>query len=167
MIRDAVILITVIAADRITKIIVPQFIDLYESIPVIPNFFNLPYVRNMGGAFGILSAWDSPLRRFFFITASLAAIGLLGYLYKQAAKGSSGLLRLSLVLIGSGAFGNLYDRTVSGKVVDFLDFYIGSWHWPAFNVADSAILVGAVLLAYLYFSGEADALTTGRGSDVS
>ena len=167
MIRDAIIFTAVITADRITKMIVPHFMDLHQSIPVIPNLFNFTYVMNTGGAFGILASWDSPMRRGFFIIASLAAIVLLWFLYRQAASTSSRLLRISLVSIGGGAFGNLYDRTVSGAVVDFLDFYIGSYHWPAFNIADSAIFVGAIILAYLYFTGEADMLNGSQGLNVS
>lgn len=167
MIRDTVIFISVVAGDRITKMMVPHFMDLHETIPVIPNLFNFTYVRNTGGAFGVLAGWDSPLRRIFFIGASLLAIGLLLFLYRQAVTGNSSLLRVSLALIGGGAFGNLYDRAISGRVVDFLDFYLGSWHWPSFNIADSAIFVGAVLLGYLYLTGEADALTPGKDPDVS
>jgi len=167
MIRDAFIFAAVIAADRITKAMVPHFMDLHQSIPVVPDLFNLTYVLNTGGAFGILAGWDNPMRRGFFIIASVAAIALLGYLYRQAARGSSSVLRISFVLIGAGAFGNLYDRAVSGQVVDFLDFYAGSWHWPAFNIADSAISVGAMLLVYLYLTGEAEMLAGRQGSDVS
>jgi len=164
MIRDAILFTTIITADRITKVIVPHFMDLHQSIPVIPNLFNFTYVMNTGGAFGILAAWDSPMRRGFFITASIAAIVLLWFLYRQAASSSSRLLRISLVLIGGGAFGNLYDRAVTGAVVDFLDLYLGNYHWPAFNIADSAITIGAVVLAYLYFTGEADMLDGRQGS---
>ena len=167
MIRDAFIFTTVITADRISKMIVPHFMDLHHSIPVIPNLFNFTYVRNKGGAFGILATWDSPMRRGFFIFASIAAIALLFFLYRQAASGSSRILRLSFALIGGGAIGNLFDRAVSGQVVDFLDFYLGTWHWPAFNIADSAILVGAVILAYLYFTGDAELLNGKQESDVS
>lgn len=139
----------ILTADRVTKIIIPKYLDLHQIIPVIPSFFNLTYVRNTGGAFGMLSGWDSPLKRAFFIGASLCAIILLGYLYKQARSGQSVALRLSLVSLGAGACGNLYDRAVTGQVVDFLDFYAGSYHWPAFNVADSAITIGAAVLISL------------------
>jgi len=167
MIRDALIFCAIVAADRLTKVMVPSFMDLNQSISIIPNLFNLTYVRNTGGAFGILSTWNSPMRRGFFIIASIAAICLLWYLYRQSAAGSSPLLRISLAFIGGGAVGNLYDRAASGQVVDFLDFYLGSWHWPAFNVADSAICIGAIILAYLYFTGEADLLSPKQNSDVS
>lgn len=167
MIRDALLFAGIVAADRLTKVIVPRFMDLHESIPVIPGLFNLTYVKNTGGAFGILSSWNNPMRRVFFVIASLAAILLLGYLYRQAVAGSARLLRISLAFIGAGAVGNLYDRAVSGQVVDFLDLYLRTWHWPAFNVADSAICVGAFLLAYLYFTGEADVLNPTQSPDVS
>ncbi len=167
MIRDSIIFAAVIAADRVTKMAVPRLMDLHQSVPVIPNLFNFTYVRNTGGAFGILASWDSPMRRGFFIIASLAAIVLLWFLYRQAASSSSRLLRFSFVFIGGGATGNLYDRAISGEVVDFLDLYIGSYHWPAFNIADSAISVGAVILAYLYFTGKADMLNGRQDPDVS
>jgi len=107
------------------------------------------------------------MRRGFFIIASIAAIVLLWFLYRQAASSSSRLLRISFVSIGGGAFGNLYDRAMSGGVVDFLDFYVGSYHWPAFNIADSAITVGAVILAWLYFKGDADMLSGKQDPNVS
>ena len=156
MIADITLFGAIIAADRISKLIVPRVLDLHESIPVIPGLFNLTYVQNSGGAFGILASWDSPLRRGFFILASIAALVLLWILYRQAAASSSRSLRLTFVAIGGGAFGNLYDRAVTGGVVDVLDFYLGSYHWPAFNIADSAISVGAVTLGYLYLTGKAD-----------
>jgi signal peptidase II len=83
---------------------------------------------------------------------------LLWFLYRQVARSPSRSLRLALVAIGGGAFGNLYDRALTGEVVDFLDFYLGSYHWPAFNVADIAISTGAVVLGYLYLTGRADDL---------
>jgi len=153
---DLSLFLLILITDRITKVIVPYYMDLHQSIPVIPSFFNLTYVRNAGGAFGMLSGWDSPLRRAFFIGASLCAIILLGYLYKQARSGQSPVLRLSLVILGAGAFGNLYDRAVTGQVVDFLDFFAGPYHWPAFNVADSAITVGAVVLISLFVTGRTE-----------
>ncbi len=154
--RDLFLFLLILAADRITKVIVPHYMDLYQSIPVIPSFFNLTYVRNAGGAFGMLSGWDSPARRLFFIGASVFAIVLLGYLYRQARRIESTAFRLSLVGLSAGAFGNLYDRAVTGEVVDFLDFFAGPYHWPAFNVADSAITVSAAVLLGLFVTGRAD-----------
>jgi signal peptidase II len=167
MIRDAAIFTSIIAADRISKIIVSHSMDLHQSIPLVPGFFSLTYARNTGGAFGILAAWDSPLRRFLFLGASTAAIILLLYLYRHAFSGSSPLLRLSLVLISAGAFGNLYDRAAVGEVVDFLDLYVGTWHWPTFNVADSAISAGAALLVWTFITGDADNLMGKRDTDAA
>ena len=155
---DALWFSVIVAADRIIKALVPRFMDLHQSIPVIPSFFQITYVKNTGGAFGILAGWDSPLRQAFFIFASIAALALLYFLYRQAVRNASKPLRLALVLIAGGAMGNLYDRSVTGEVVDFLDFFIGRYHWPAFNLADSAIFIGAVFLTYLYMTGHADSL---------
>ena len=154
---DLPILLVILATDRITKIIVPRLMDLHQSVPVVPGFFHITYVRNTGAAFGILSGWNSPYRRLFFILASIAAIALLFFLYRQAAAGSSRYLRLSIVLIAAGALGNLYDRAITGHVVDFFDLFAGSYHWPAFNVADSSITVGVLVLGYLYLTGRLDA----------
>lgn len=158
MIGDISLFSVIIAADRLTKVLVPRFLELHSSVPVISGLFDITYVRNSGGAFGLLSAWDSPLRRGFFIFASIAAMVLLWFLYRQVARSPSRSLRLALVAIGGGAFGNLYDRALTGEVVDFLDFYLGSYHWPAFNVADIAISTGAVILGYLYLTGKAEDL---------
>jgi len=153
---DAILFSVILAADRIIKALVPRFMDLNQSIPVIPGFFQITFVKNTGGAFGILAGWDSPLRRGFFILASVAALLLLFFLYRQAVRSPSKPLQTALVLIAGGALGNLYDRFTTGEVVDFLDFFIGRLHWPAFNVADSAIFVGAVFLIYLHLTGRAD-----------
>lgn len=170
MIGDISLFGAIVAADRLTKAMIPRFLELHDSVPVISGLFDIIYARNSGGAFGLLSTWDSPLRRGFFIFASIAAMVLLWVLYRQAARSSSRTLRLALVAIGGGAFGNLYDRAVSGQVVDFLDFYVGSYHWPAFNVADMAISTGAVVLGYLYLTGRAEGILNhdlGKDSDAS
>ncbi|UCG39390.1 MAG: signal peptidase II [bacterium] len=167
MIADSALFAALLAADRITKLLIPQNLDLHQSIPVIPGLFHITYVRNTGGAFGILAGWDNPMRRAFFILASVAALVLLAMLYRQACREGSRAMRLALAAIGSGAVGNLYDRVMAGEVVDFLDLFIGRHHWPAFNVADSAISVGAVILGYLYITGRAGPSAEARGSDAS
>ena len=151
---DLILFSVILAADRIIKVIIPKILDLHQSIKVIPGFFHITYMRNSGGAFGILGSWDSPYRRWFFILASLAALLLLYFLYRQAASTTSKHAKTAVILVASGAAGNLYDRVVNGEVVDFLDFFIGNLHWPAFNVADIAITMGAFLLAYIYLSEE-------------
>ena len=112
-------------------------------MPVIHGLFNLTYVRNKGAAFGILA--DSSIRMPFFITVSIVAmLGILWYI-KQFREDQK-LAILSLSLVFSGAFGNLIDRIRLGEVIDFLDVFWGRYHWPAFNVADSAITIGVTLL---------------------
>ncbi len=157
---DFYLFILILTADRVTKVLVPNFMDLYESIPVIPSFIHLTYVRNPGGAFGILAGWDSHLRRIFFILASLGALTLLLHLYRHAVRSGSRPVRLAITAISAGAFGNLYDRVFSGGVVDFIDVFVGPYHWPSFNVADSAISVGAVTLLFLFLTGHIDDSTS-------
>ncbi len=142
----------VITADRATKVVVAAAMDLYQSIPLIPGLFHLTYLRNTGGAFSLLAGWDSPLRRVFFVGVSLLALGLLAWLWRRVREGALAP-RLALAAVASGALGNLYDRVVTGEVVDFLDAFIGAHHWPAFNVADSAITCGAVAIFLLNLLG--------------
>ncbi|HOI74326.1 MAG TPA: signal peptidase II [Syntrophales bacterium] len=154
------IVILVVLADQVTKAWVTTAMNLHESIQVIPGLFSITYVRNPGAAFGFLAGASPLVRLTFFIAVTLLAIGLILYsLFKDRFIQAS--WRIPLVLILSGALGNLADRVRFGEVIDFLDFYIGSAHWPAFNVADSAITVGAVLLTILAFRGEKDVLEAG------
>jgi signal peptidase II len=113
-----------------------------RPIPVIPGFFQLTLVHNTGAAFGVGRAWSMP----FFVVASLVALGVVGYLFHRLDSSEKGSL-WGLVLILSGAIGNLVDRIRFGYVVDFLDVFVGAYHWPAFNVADAAITMGAGLFA--------------------
>jgi signal peptidase II len=138
---------TIILLDQVTKWMVLKGIPLFHSIPVIPGFFNLVHIHNPGGAFGFLSSNTSGVKRFVFLFASSLAIGLILYLYRQAPKRQT-WLSYGLALVFGGAVGNLIDRIWMGKVVDFLDFYIGSLHWPAFNVADSAVSAGMVIFVF-------------------
>jgi len=129
--------------DQATKLYIDSCFALYESVPVFENFFHITYVRNKGAAFGIFA--DSAVRIPFFISVSTAAaIGILWY-YRRLREGQS-LLRWALALIFSGAVGNLIDRIRFGEVIDFLDVHWYQYHWPAFNIADSAITVGVGLL---------------------
>jgi len=139
----AAVTLVVGAVDQWTKYLVLKGFRLYESVPVIDGLFNLTYVRNKGAAFGILA--DSDWRRPFFIVVTLVACAfILGYLCRLGNE--RGLASLSLSLIFAGALGNLIDRVRFGEVIDFLDVYWRQYHWPAFNVADSAITVGVGLL---------------------
>jgi signal peptidase II len=163
---DALWFWAIVAADRIFKALIPRLLELHQSITVIPGFFQITYVKNTGGAFGILAGWDSPIRRGFFIFASIAALALLFFLYRQAVTSASTPLRFALILIAAGAMGNLYDRCITGEVVDFLDFFVGRHHYPAFNLADSAITIGAVFMAFLYLTGRADLPADQKKTDV-
>ncbi|HXV20466.1 MAG TPA: signal peptidase II [Desulfuromonadales bacterium] len=139
LIVSAVILVL----DQATKLYIDHRFTLYESVTVIQNFFHITYVRNKGAAFGILS--DSAIRVPFFITvATLAALGILWYL--RQLREDQRLLHFALSLVFAGAVGNLIDRIRLGEVIDFLDVHWYQYHWPAFNVADSAITVGVGLL---------------------
>ncbi len=124
--------------------------SLHESLSVIPGFFDLTYVRNPGAAFGFLAQASPAFRSFFFSAVAVVAVFLILYFIIRHKEGTL-LQTTALSLISGGALGNLLDRVRFGEVVDFLDFYVGSYHWPAFNVADSAISVGACLLLYEIF----------------
>jgi signal peptidase II len=139
-------LVFILALDQYTKYEVQQRIHLYQTIPVIKGFFNLTHLRNTGGAFGILGGGRGGIGSFFFIGFSLLAVGIILFLFYKLKEGER-TLSLSLSLILSGAMGNLIDRIRYGEVVDFLDFYIRSYHWPAFNIADSGITIGIGLMA--------------------
>lgn len=120
---------------------------LHEVYPVIPGLFNLVYVLNPGAAFGFLADASAAFRYVFFTGITVVAAGLIVY-YLVKTNPRNLILASSLTLIFGGAIGNLIDRIRFGSVVDFLDFYLGSAHWPAFNVADSAITVGAALMIW-------------------
>ena len=139
----AIISAVIIALDQATKLYVDANFRLHESMPVIRGFFNLTYVRNKGAAFGILA--DNAVRIPFFITVSIVAmLGILWYINR--IRNDQKLAVFSLSLVFAGAFGNLIDRVRLGEVIDFLDVFWQRYHWPAFNVADSAITVGVTLL---------------------
>jgi len=135
----------VVVLDQITKALVLKTIALHHSIPVIPGFFNFTHIHNPGGAFGFMARQSHGVRVFLFLAVSFLAILLLFYLYGKIPLGYQ-WLSAGLALIMGGAIGNLIDRIRFGEVVDFLDLYAGAYHWPAFNVADSAVTVGIVIL---------------------
>jgi signal peptidase II len=135
----------VLILDQLTKILVVHYLPLYSSLTVIPEFFNLVHVRNTGAAFSFMAGDFSTWRQTFFITVSVIGIAVAFYIYR-GLKSEDRWARIALALILGGALGNLVDRVRLGEVIDFIDIYIGSYHWPAFNVADSAISIGAVLL---------------------
>jgi len=137
----------VLAVDQLTKYWIDSAMAIHDTIPVLSGFFSITYVRNPGAAFGFLAGASPTFRYTFFIVVNIIAIALiLTYIRKAGKKESRMILGLSLIM--AGAVGNLIDRVRFGEVVDFLDFYIGSIHWPAFNVADSSISVGAFFLIW-------------------
>ena len=135
----------VLFADRLSKQLVANNILLHDSVPVLPGFFHLTHVQNRGAAFGLLSESPSQWTVGMLITFSIAALVVVSLLLWRNSHSMS-TTGVGLALILGGALGNLWDRAVAGYVVDFLDFCVGSYHWPAFNVADSAIVVGALML---------------------
>ena len=140
-----VIALLVIILDRAAKWIVARDISLHETIQVIPGFFRLTHVENRGAAFGLFadspSEWKITVLVLFSVVA-LAIVSVLLWRNSQSMQSTG----IGLALILGGAVGNLWDRLLNGRVVDFLLFYIGQYQWPAFNVADSAIVIGAGLL---------------------
>ncbi len=136
----------ILLLDQWTKFLIVQKLPLYQRVEVIQGFFNIIHVRNTGGAFGIFGGEKGGLGSILFVAVSLLAIGSIVYLFIKI-KENEKTLALSFSLVLSGAIGNLIDRLRYGEVIDFLDFYLSSTHWPAFNVADSAICTGIGLLA--------------------
>ena len=139
--------LAVIALDQISKRAVMNNLRLHESVPVLSGFFDLVHVRNRGIAFGLMNRPGIDFVFYFLVAASLGAIALLLFWFFKLKEGDDNRLTLGLSLILGGAVGNLIDRLRYREVVDFLDVYIGPYHWPAFNLADSAITVGTFLIA--------------------
>ncbi|MDA8428715.1 MAG: signal peptidase II [Geobacteraceae bacterium] len=140
----AILAVAGLLLDQASKLYINRSMQLFDSIPVVANFFNITYVRNPGAAFSFLSnaSWRLP----FFIGISLvASIAILVAFHKL--RNDQRLAQISLAMIFSGAIGNLIDRVRMGEVIDFLDVHWYRHHWPAFNVADSLICVGVFLLA--------------------
>jgi signal peptidase II len=136
----------VVLLDQISKLAVVHNLQLHESVPVISGFFDLVHVRNRGMAFGLMNRSEIALEFYFLVAASVGAIALLLFCFFKLKKDHA-RISVGLSLILGGALGNLIDRLRLGEVIDFLDFYLGSYHWPAFNLADSAITVGTLWVA--------------------
>lgn len=147
--RLILIAVGIVSLDQVTKLLIEHHLPLYDSIPVIQGFFNITHIHNPGGAFGVFAQAGPGVRQFFFIGVSVLALGVVCYFYWTTSR-EYVFLSLAFALIFGGAVGNLIDRLRFGEVIDFLDFYINGWHWPAFNVADSAITVGVGICLYYY-----------------
>ena len=148
----------ILVFDQATKLYVDARFELYESVPVIPGWFHLTYIRNKGAAFGIFA--DSAVRIPFFITMTLVALVVILW-YLRRLRADQQLAAFALALIFAGALGNLIDRIRLGEVIDFLDVFWRQHHWPAFNVADSAICNGVALLIWEMWREERRARHTG------
>ncbi len=140
----------VVVSDQITKAMVSAWVSPYEMIAVIPGVFNLVNWLNTGAAFGIFSS-SAATGRVLLIAVTIVSLVVIGFLIKTARTENDKITTFALSLIGGGAVGNLIDRVRLGSVIDFLDFYVGSYHWPAFNIADSAITIGVVLTLAGFF----------------
>lgn len=134
-----------ILLDQATKLLLAQSLALHTGKVILPGFFNLVHVHNTGGAFSIFASAGSSWRRWVFVALAFVVVGIITYAYSKVNK-ADWWTRVSYTLIAGGAIGNVIDRIRMGEVIDFLDFYVGTWHWPAFNVADIAVSTGAVML---------------------
>ena len=132
-----------VLADQVSKTIVVRTMSLYESVPIIQNFFHFTYITNDGMAFGI----NFPFGYFIFTTISILLTTFL-FWYLWSVRNHSIIIRLGIGLIIAGAIGNLIDRIFLGEVIDFLDFMIGDFHWYVFNLADSYVTVGMGLVLF-------------------
>lgn len=143
--RHLLIALAVLILDRLTKWIVVRTIVLEDAVPIIPGFFRFTHLENPGAAFSLFAESTSPFKTALLVAFSLAALAVVAFLLWRS-RNEFNITTISLSLILGGAVGNLCDRLSDGMVTDFLDFYVGAHHWPPFNIADSAIVVGACLL---------------------
>ncbi|MDM8526374.1 signal peptidase II [Desulfococcaceae bacterium HSG8] len=137
----------IIFFDQISKAIILDKLPMGHTFTVISGFFDITHIHNSGGAFGIFASHNQNLRVFLFLFVSSFATCFVLYFYNKTP-GTHPMLATGFALIFGGAVGNLIDRIRFGEVIDFLDFYIGSWHWYTFNIADSAITVGVVIFLF-------------------
>ena len=137
----------VIVLDQITKYWILNYLPLYDVIHVIPGFLDITHLQNPGIAFGLFSSNHSGIQQIVLMSASLIAVCVIFYVYTQTTDYYRSML-LGFALIFGGAIGNFIDRLRIGRVVDFIDVYIGHLHWPSFNVADSSIFIGVAIFLY-------------------
>jgi len=144
--RSAAIILLVIVLDRISKLYIRAHISKWDMIPVIPNFFYIVHYENQGAAFSVLSDAPRFWRVFLLVGVSLLVMSVIGVMLLRMPARLSALTATSLAMVFGGAVGNVWDRIFTGTVTDFIDAFIGSYEFPAFNVADSAITIGAALM---------------------
>ena len=135
----------VFALDRVTKLIVERSVSFYDDIKVIPGLFSIVHSENRGVAFGVFNDSDSQWRTALLVALSVVAVIWVSVMLWRS-RHLEPLPAWAFALVLGGAAGNLFDRAISGRVTDFLLFYIGAYQWPSFNVADSAIVIGCGLL---------------------
>lgn len=145
--------VLIILLDQLTKVMVSNWLDLYQTVAVMP-YVNFTLAHNSGAAFSFLAGAGGWQRWFFISLAVLVSIVLIIWLSRLKAQAKLEAVALSLII--GGAIGNVVDRFLHGYVIDFMDVYVGSYHWPAFNVADAAICIGAVLLIWDSFKKSAE-----------
>jgi len=155
--------LAVVAADRVTKILLDRTTELGWHRSIIPGFLNLVHARNRGVAFSIFADSDSPWLRGGLIVLALGAVTLFAWMLATGRAGTRAE-RWGFALVLGGAMGNVLDRILYGSVLDFLDFYVRDWHWPAFNVADACLSIGVTLIFWEMIFG---ARTSGGSSSAS
>jgi len=153
------ILVVGVALDQITKLLVVRMLPVGAQIPLNEYFFDLVHIRNRGAAFGLLSNMSTEFAWMFFIFTTCLVLGVVAFLWWRLPEDQT-LAAVGYSLILTGALGNLVDRVRLGEVIDFLYFHVGRYYWPAFNVADSLVCIGAGLLVWVIFKEE-------RSQDVS
>lgn len=144
----------VVLCDQITKLYVDAVMVPYQSITIIENYFNITYVRNPGGAFGLFAQAERWIVRPLLLGLSAVAIVIILLMYRSTPTDRL-IVRLAFALIMGGAIGNLIDRVRFDEVIDFFDVHWYQYHWPAFNIADSAITVGVAILCWDLLFGKA------------
>jgi signal peptidase II len=149
----AAIALLVFIGDQLSKAMVEQFIPLHATVPVIPHFFNLTHTHNAGAAFGLFSDSPTPWKTGLLVAVSLILLATVVAVAMKSRR-LQWEVGVALALIMGGAASNLLDRVRYGRVTDFLDFYFREYHWFTFNLADSAIVVGALLLVIHLIGGE-------------
>ena len=147
------VLVTGLVLDQVTKVLILVTLPVGGKETLIPGFLNLVHVRNKGAAFGLLSGWSAQFAWLFFVVVTALVLVVLGYLLWRVAD-DQWPTALGYSLIFTGALGNLVDRIRLREVVDFIDVYYGHYHWPAFNVADSCVCVGAAILVWVLIREE-------------
>ena len=147
------LLVVGLVLDQVTKVLVMLKLPMGSQVPLIPGLLNLVHIHNKGAAFGLFSGWSAEFAWLFFVATTGLVLVVLGYLlWRLPDDHWPAALGYSLIL--TGALGNLIDRVRLGEVVDFIDVYWGRYHWPAFNVADSLVCVGAAVLVWVIIREE-------------